>query len=146
MNPTLARAGFLVGAAIFFFGMNGGSVGLTQESADPEVVARPVGPGSIFNVGGTARKALPPPDCLRCVGPVPCAPCGMPAGDFRYFGSFPGDDDCFNRFNTCLQGDCAHFATRLTLGWIRLHENCLCPCRQPQIQRVHANSRLNDIP
>ena len=77
---------------------------------------------SPFAVGGTARKALPPMDCLRCCGPRPCPPgCGKTRG-FLYYGTDPCHDDCFNSMDDCPHGCCGEHACRWSLAWIRWHK------------------------
>lgn len=69
------------------------------------------------------RQILPPLECLHCYGPPPakyCLPGNGPRG-YLYYGSYPYDDDWFNRFDDCPGGNCGHVGTALGLGWIQLH-------------------------
>jgi len=73
----------------------------------------------IFAVGGPARKALPPLDCLRCWGPAACPPCEGHRPGFLYFGTCAAHDDPLNGFCDCSQSHCGHFAAGLSTAWIR---------------------------
>lgn len=114
-------------ALIVVVTMSGPTIGQSQELALPEPIAAPAASYSPFAVGGAARKALPPLDCLRCVGPAPCVPCGSHHHGFLFYGTCPWDDDCAGGFDDCVHGDCGHVAAGISRAWIRLHKHCKFP-------------------
>ncbi|MHB8900789.1 MAG: hypothetical protein ACYC6Y_18720 [Thermoguttaceae bacterium] len=118
LRPS-ARIGFLfLLAAMVVAGSAASS--LSQELAAPELSIASRGSGSPFAVAGSARKALPPLDCLGCEGPAPWAPCIGHHRGFLYYGTCHHDDDCVNGFDDCPGGNCGSIAVSLSRGWIEL--------------------------
>jgi len=111
----------LVTAALTPMVLPGTAMG--QESSLTKEVAGTTGAPSPFAVGGSARKPLPPLDCLQCPGPCPHPPCGPHHQTFLYYGTYPG-----NHVNTSGCGDgvdssCGQLAAKLSRFWIHLHRN-----------------------
>jgi hypothetical protein len=117
-------------ALIVVITMSAPTIGRSQEFASPEPIAAPAASYSPFAVSGTARKALPPLDCLRCVGPAPCVSCGAHHHGFLFYGTNPWDDDCAGGFDDCVHGDCGHVAAGISRAWIRLHKHRSLPFRR----------------
>lgn len=120
----LCRLGF---AVIVLATLHTPTIGVSQDLASPEPVAVPPVNYSPFAVGGSVRKALPPLDCLRCLGPAPYAPCDSNHHRFLFYGTCASDDDCMNAMHDCIDGECGHVAARLSRAWHRLHKVCKWP-------------------
>lgn len=129
-HQKLVRFRFAL-AAIVMATMSTPTVGSSQEFTLPESAAAPAANYAVFGIDGSARKDLPPLDCLNCIGPAPCAPCDSCHHGFLFYGSNPFGDDCVNGFNDCLHGNCGHVAAGLSRAWIRLYERCWWPFRRP---------------
>lgn len=128
-------------AVIFVAGFCVSAVVSASERGVPAPLPARAAGHSPFAVGGTARKALPPLDCLQCPGPAPLAPCAPHHPGFLFYGTYPWDDDCMNGFRHCPHGDCGHAAATLSRAWMHLHEK-----GRRTFHRAHANGRLPWVP
>jgi len=81
---------------------------------------------SPFGVGGSARKALPPIDCLKCNTLPACPPRNCCSSGFLYYGTLAWDDDRKNGFCGCPNVECGCRAVQWSLRWIIRQQ-----CRRP---------------